>query len=906
LVSKLKLVLVTSVVFLLLYSSLLLSSKKGEAKLFPFYLPWDDSEETVVSISGKLDRPAGNLGYVSAGEDGHLYVGGKRVRLLGVNICGGAAFPTKDEAGKIAARLAKFGINIVRFHHMDASWEMFNIFNKTFGDTRHLNPEALDRLDYFISKLKDNGIYVDLNLLVSRGFASADGLPAEIDVMDWKDKQVLGFFMKSVGELEKEYARQLLTHRNSYTGLTYAEDPAVAFVEIVNEQGLIQGWLGGVVDGLPGAFKDGLGAKWNEYLNLKYTSDQRLAEAWDGEGDRTSQVEMLGNGHFEAGIEGWVVEIHDGAEASHEVIEGPDGQKALEIDVSNLGSAAWHVQFNYPGLKVEAGEKYLVRFRARAESEARVSISLKQAHEPWDDLSIRVWIELAPEWREYEVALTGSAPEPNARLDISDLGALKTTYQFVHFSMKPFKGYGLLHGEGLRDSTVQIFTLGEYGKRTAAAERDWVEFLYGMEEGYYKEMHGYLDEDLGVKALTIGTIVGCSTPNIMSQLDVIDTHAYWNHPAFPGTPWDSSNWYVVNEPMVNHLDEGTISGLALKRVYNKPFIVSEYNHPAPNMYDAEAIVTLATYAALQDWDGIFLFDYGSRDDWDARRIRGYFDVDQHPVKMASFIPAYMAFVRGDIEPANDLLTSKLDRQREIDLIASGKVMAWELPDGSHLGMGAISPLMHRTALTVDGEPEPNSDSLDLSTSGSAYVSDNGDVMWNITDRERGLLLVNTSRSIAVVGFGGGKSFDFGGLMVEPGDALLDGWSVVTLSVSEGDSFRNWDKLLLIAAGYVTNTGMRIREYESGREISVGSTDLTEMNRYNGLMTCGTSWGGAPTLVEGVSSTVKIKTSEDFEVWALDNIGKRSRQLPVSTEGDYKAFHIGPEFCTLWYEISIKG
>lgn len=888
-----------------LFSSLLLSSKKGEAKLFPFYLPWDDDEETVVSISGKLDKPASNLGYIRAGEDGHLYVGSKRIRLLGVNICGGAAFPTKDDAEKIATRLAKFGINIVRFHHMDASWEAFNIFNKTFGDTRHLNPEALDRLDYFISKLKDNGIYVDLNLLVSRGFTSADGLPAEINAMDWKDRQVLGFFAEKVGELEKEYAKQLLTHRNSYTGLTYTEDPAVAFIEIVNEQGLIHGWLGGVVDGLPGVFKEGLGAKWNEYLNLKYISDQKLAEVWDGEGEQPSQAELLENGYFEAGIEGWVVEVHDGAEASYEIIEGSEGQKALEIDISNLGSAAWHVQFNYPGLDVKAGEKYLVKFRARADGEVRLSISLKQAHEPWNDLSIRVGIELTPEWREYDVALTASALELNARLDISDLGAIKITYQFSHFSMKPFKGDGLQKGEGLRDSTVQVFTLSEYGKRTTAAERDWVEFLYGLEEGYFTEMHRYLDEELGVKALTIGTIVGCSTPNIMSQLDVIDTHAYWNHPAFPGTPWDSSDWYVVNEPMVNHLDDGTLSSLALKRVYNKPLIVSEYNHPAPNMYDAEAIVTLATYAALQDWDGIFLFDYGSRDDWDAMRIRGYFDVDQHLVKMASFIPAYMVFVRGDIEPANYMLTSKLDRQREIDLIASGKVVAWSLPDGSHLGMGADTPLMHRTALTVDGEPEQNLDSLDVSVSGSVYVSDNGEVTWNITDRERGLLLVNTSKSMAVVGFSGGKNFDFGGVVVEPGDTLLDGWSVVTLSVLEGESFRDWDKLLLVAAGYTTNTGMRIHEYESGREISVGSTDLTEMNRHNGLITCGTSWGGAPTLVEGVPVAVKIKTSEDFEVWALDNMGKRARQVPVSTEGDFKAFYIGPEFSTLWYEIAAK-
>ncbi|MEM2885942.1 MAG: hypothetical protein QXF24_07630 [Thermoproteota archaeon] len=230
----------------LLSSSLFWASRTREGRLFPFTLPWDDREDTVTSLSWRLDKPAGKFGHVRAGGDGHLYAGEKRIRFLGVNVVGGAAFPRKEDAEKVAARLAKFGINAVRFHHMDAPWEEFNIFDKTYGNTRRLNQEALDRLDYFVYQLKINGIYSDLNLLVSRLFTDADGLPAEVNQVDWKDQQVLGFFVEEVKGLEKEYARQLLTHLNPYTGLTYAEDPAVAFVEIVNEQGLMQGWLGGV------------------------------------------------------------------------------------------------------------------------------------------------------------------------------------------------------------------------------------------------------------------------------------------------------------------------------------------------------------------------------------------------------------------------------------------------------------------------------------------------------------------------------------------------------------------------------------------------------------------------------------------------------------------------------------
>ncbi|OPZ81817.1 MAG: hypothetical protein BWY76_02908 [bacterium ADurb.Bin429] len=56
--------------------------------------------------------------------------------------------------------------------------------------------------------------------------------------------------------------------------------------------------------------------------------------------------------------------------------------------------------------------------------------------------------------------------------------------------------------------------------------------------------------------------------------------------------------------MVNSL--GNILRLAGQRVLNKPYTVSEYNHPYPNQYGAEGQATLAVYGRLQGWDGIFL------------------------------------------------------------------------------------------------------------------------------------------------------------------------------------------------------------------------------------------------------------------------------------------------------------
>ena len=47
---------------------------------------------------------------------------------------------------------------------------------------------------------------------------------------------------KRLIELQKEYAHNLLTHRNPYTNTEYRNEPAIAIVEILNENGIGQGY----------------------------------------------------------------------------------------------------------------------------------------------------------------------------------------------------------------------------------------------------------------------------------------------------------------------------------------------------------------------------------------------------------------------------------------------------------------------------------------------------------------------------------------------------------------------------------------------------------------------------------------------------------------------------------------
>jgi hypothetical protein len=96
--------------------------------------------------------------------------------------------------------------------------------------------------------------------------------------------------------------------------------------------------------------------------------------------------------------------------------------------------------------------------------------------------------------------------------------------------------------------------------------------------------------------------------DVADLYDYIDMHAYWQHPVFPGKPWDPTNYYVQNKSMVSAYRH-TFVKLALGRIAGKPFTVSEYTHPFPLEYSSEAVTIAAVNMAMQDYDGIFYFNF---------------------------------------------------------------------------------------------------------------------------------------------------------------------------------------------------------------------------------------------------------------------------------------------------------
>ena len=200
---------------------------------FPFY---HDDVPVDISFVFAEEKPAGKHGFLRAEGRSFVFEDGTKATFWGTNFNGACCFPDHDYARILARRLAKIGINLVRFHQLDAEWHTPNIFAFTRGKRLtggKLDPTSMDRLDYLIACLKEEGIYCYLDMLTYRKFKSDEGIENAHLLGDGAKPYCM--YNRRLIELQKEFCRDLWCHQNPYTGLKYADDPVFVMSEILNE-----------------------------------------------------------------------------------------------------------------------------------------------------------------------------------------------------------------------------------------------------------------------------------------------------------------------------------------------------------------------------------------------------------------------------------------------------------------------------------------------------------------------------------------------------------------------------------------------------------------------------------------------------------------------------------------------
>jgi len=246
--------------------------------------------------------------YVRVSADGHLELGGKRVRYWGFigwplprpvdpKLSGEsrakALSKARADIDLMVNRIHDLGFNLVR------NWYATESYTYTIGDG-----SQDDLVAYYFWRLEQKGIRLWQSALNSMGSFS----PADARVLDdpateaaWREavaeivrknkgrpldiRSDFGAMLRAIDPrmriLAQERMRKQAQWPNHYKkGLRLCDDPQVAVWELSNEEFLYRPLFGGRWQELPSFFRNELLARWNGFLRKKYGDQARLLEAW--------------------------------------------------------------------------------------------------------------------------------------------------------------------------------------------------------------------------------------------------------------------------------------------------------------------------------------------------------------------------------------------------------------------------------------------------------------------------------------------------------------------------------------------------------------------------------------------------------------------------------------------------
>jgi hypothetical protein len=437
---------------------------------------------------------------------------------------------------------------------------------------------------------------------------------------------------------------------------------------------------------------------------------------------------------------------------------------------------------------------------------------------------------------------------------------------------------------GVQQGPIPRLRPAEFAK--APKERFHAEaaFYMDLERRYFQDMARYLREELKVKSLLVATSdhnhgkSGYPLLASASQLDIVDGHVYWQHPNYLTEPATGRHkgFTIPNTPMVNDPWHSSVVQLSRTAMEGKPYTVSEVNHPFPNEYACEGIPILAAYAALQDWDGIFWYTLAHDDVASSgTRAIGHFDLAPDPVKMTQLAAGALVFLRPDVRPAKRSIPRSYSLEQVVESL---RLPHSEWPYFT-LGFPLSSPLIHGTRITsLQGPATGQWENI-----GAGPIrSDTGEILWQGQEARQGMVVVDTDRSQALIGFCKANQAQTKNLTAQVENTFCS----LTLSTLDDQRIPQSGKLLLTATARVANSGMQWNE---------GRTALEQ-------------WGKGPACIENVTGSIVLRGLEGVsEVTARPLDGAGHPQGPVvHTDRFEGGWRLGLGGCpATWYLVTVS-
>ena len=583
-------------------------------------------------------------------KDGHFYYKDKRAKFFGTNVAYRAAFPKKENALQIAKRMAQLGINVVRFHHMDNKdiWGINYLESLENNIKSEISEEQLDKLHYFLFCLKENGIYANINLHVSRNYPQ---IANDKDVTnEFKYGKSLDRYYPTFIFDQLKYAKDLLDSYNKYTGYKVGEDPMILNIELNNENTIFNLENEDKVNKLTDSLKEELLSQWRKFIKNKYTSFDEINKIYNNE---TIDIK---NNLLKDNI---ITTQYEYANFKKE------DNNYIIFNITEKPTADWKNQIHYGLIDILNYTLYTVEFDAKVKNatEDTIVFQFQENKSPYR-IYLRIpIIKLTNEFKHYTFS---QRTEFNCQF-IEDSKALVKIILPPSINVFEVKNLRLYKGKGSTNFTENgekklekiLFPNNALIQNLPNMAYDLRLFFKYTETNTQTLITNFIKNNLSFKDLLIvdsqisyGSFF--TYEREYDNSDIIDIHGYWEHPQFAaGHSWDMAYYTIKNTPMIKSPTFGTFNSISKGKCFNKPFTISEYNHPFPNEHLHEKFAMLGSWSSYHDYDAIYQFSYDQPEEKDENYISGYFKMSSNPIDFAMAPYIALAFRNNYVKKSED-------------------------------------------------------------------------------------------------------------------------------------------------------------------------------------------------------------------------------------------------------------
>ncbi|MDJ0842805.1 hypothetical protein [Crocosphaera sp.] len=255
-----------------------------QTETWPFEPEKDNyDQKALLDLRYLNEKVAGETGFIRLSTNGKDFVkgDGKSIRFWAVN--SDVWRKSYQQLEDNARFLAKRGVNMVRWHGQ--------IVDKNDNKTlNNIDKKARQQLWQYVAAMKKEGIYLTISPYYANALKPQENWSIPRDSNSFSG---LLFFDPELQKAYKNWLKELLIPVNPYTGIALKDDPAIAIIQLQNEDSLLF-WT---FNNLKGRDLDLLSNQYRNWLVKKYGSLEQVIKAWknvsiDGENIQQGKIKF--------------------------------------------------------------------------------------------------------------------------------------------------------------------------------------------------------------------------------------------------------------------------------------------------------------------------------------------------------------------------------------------------------------------------------------------------------------------------------------------------------------------------------------------------------------------------------------------------------------------------------------